>query len=212
MGKRRNPFADWMDDNAGQDGPEQGLPLPGQPEPPLAAPPPPRSVLDQLGLPEPEKKGRGRAWEKRHRTRTYRGIPKTIRTRLNEIAQHVNVKLDDVVRACLEFGLEDYQAGQLVLEAAPRGRYMTLYPADKEHAGWERGGSQKPSRASKRRTKATAKNTASLAIRGLPDVVHTALGGVANQLHVPLGEVVTVLLTHAIRAYNQGRLALIPIE
>ncbi len=212
MGKRRNPFADWMTDNTRQDGPEQGLPLPGQPEPPPAAPPPPRSVLDQLGLPEPEKKGRGRAWEKANPTRTYRGVDAALKPRLNELAVCETLRVNDVIRAFFEFGLEEYQAGRLVLKAAPRGRYMTLYPEqEQQHTAWKRGAKRQPNRRQSNRSK-TAKQTGWLATRNLPASIHNDILALAQHLHVPNGEVVTALLTHAIGAYEREEFHLCPAD
>jgi hypothetical protein len=79
-------------------------------ETPQAVPQPPAAVpiVEQLRL--TEKKQRDRGWEKKgdNRTTSYRGVPPKLQAEIRQVAVDLQVTVDDVARAFLEFGLQCY--------------------------------------------------------------------------------------------------------
>ena len=88
----------------------------------------------------PSKAKRNRSWEKRVREEigvaTYRGIPKALNEELKKIAQDWNVTVGEVARVFLEYSLEKYKSGKLVLNIKPIASKYTLYAEqDSEDSG-----------------------------------------------------------------------------
>jgi hypothetical protein len=77
-----------------------------------------------------QRRKQSRKWEQAHRaeTVTYRGVPKDCQLWIEEIANSLQVPRDEVVRACLEFGLASVESGEVHLIAFPRSQRMTLFP------------------------------------------------------------------------------------
>lgn len=96
-----------------------------------------RSVGDQVdeeAIPALSRKTpkRDRSWEAEQRkqpgVKTYRGVPDALHANLLTIARELQVRVGEVARAFLEYALEAYETGDLVLHPEPRGKRNTLFP------------------------------------------------------------------------------------
>ena len=180
------------------------------------------------GIPTTEKKARNRAWEKEHKVCGYWGIPVALRDACSAIAAQVGVKVDDIVRAFFEYGLDEFNAGRIQFTPVPnphgRGK-MTLYP---DASGWgQKGGwrreawDPKPrqvthsSKAKKMRKKSSLdkqeKETCTLVIRDLPGELHQAIQSVADRAAVPTGQIAITFLNAGLTAFRSGELVLEPV-
>lgn len=160
-------------------------------------------------LPAAEKSARDRRWEQDHPAATYRGVPPELHTQLKTIANELEVTLDDVARAFLEFGLWCFDQGELQIEPVLNQK-LTLFPKGKR--GWyENGDASKPSARTKKRRAETPRawRFPRVSYR-LPTVVREQLDELRQQKHVPIGEVLTLLFSHALADYENGRLVLQP--
>jgi len=181
-------------------------------------------VIEQLRV--AESKQRDRSWEKKvanHPT-TYRGVPPKLQAAIKEIAADLQVNVDDVGRAFLEFGMLCYQQGEIRITAVLSNQRLTLFPAadawgSKPHPGWFEqvwdAQTPKPGLRQCNRRKVDAGATKPwqwprVSYRGLPHGLKVAIQELHQQHHVPAGEVVTLLLGHALEAYQNGRLVLNP--
>jgi hypothetical protein len=96
----------------------------------------PSEPLDILTR-RPSKAKRDRNWEKQKRetvgVASYRGIPTELNSEIKEIAQRLRVRIGDVARAFLEYGLEAYSQDELKLEpeVGEDGK-LTLFPPEGE--------------------------------------------------------------------------------
>ena len=80
----------------------------------------------------PSRAKRNRAWEAKHRTRSYRYIPDEVHQEIVAIAQQMHVPTGEIVRRLLEYGLEALREGRLALAPHPRSAIsMTLYPEER---------------------------------------------------------------------------------
>lgn len=169
------------------------------------------SDLHLTWLQTAEKTPRTRTWEKANRAVTYRGVPPQLHTRVKELAGELGVNLDDVARAFLEFGLACYQRGELRIEPVLNLK-LTLFP--KGNRGWYENPQTPtpPARQKKKPKKEEHKpwRLPRVSYR-LPDAIRQQVDEVRQQKHVPVGEVVTLFLAHALEAYEKGRLILQPI-
>lgn len=203
MGKRRNIFGPA--EGEGQQ-PASSLPpfLAGD-EGPGAIPgdmPEATSVVDQLRF--ADKRQRRRPWDERNRAGqvSYRGIPPEILQGVRDMAQQLNVSVDDAARACLEYGLSAYQAGELILRPEIKSVRMTLFPEPEQAAG---------KFAPKRSKKSPARWKTVVSYRGIPAAVRTAVNLVAEERSVPVGEVAAVFLQYGVQAFAQGRMQVKPV-
>ena len=183
------------------------------------APPPAVPVVDQLRL--AEKQPRDRSWEQANRPVLYRGVPPELHQSVNQVAKDLQVRTGDVARAFLEYGLLCHRRGELKIEPVFCNQRLTLFPENGNgwgggHPGWqERSQPRQANPAPVRKGKA-AKDTPpkawrqQVAYRGIPEDVQEAVRELHRSRHVPLGEVVTLLLGYALLAYRDGRLALLP--
>jgi hypothetical protein len=188
-----------------------------------AAPPTtaPKAVIEQLRVAEARQ--RDRSWEKINQPFLIRGVPPKLTVAIKEIAIDLNVKTDDVARAFFEFSLECHTKGEIQLTPVLSEQRLTLFP--KPEKGWP--GKNQPGWAEKmwdfqppskpaRKGKASqtpAKEKAwrcQVAYRDIPDEIKTILRQLHQQHSVPLGEVATAFLGHALDAYQSGRLVLFP--
>ncbi len=195
---------------------EWNAPNPAPADAPAA--PPAISVVEQLRV--AEKQPRDRQWERENRPVLYRGVPASLHADLKQIAAELQVRAGDVARAFLEYALLCHQRGDLPIEPVFSNQRLTLFPTGqswgKEKPGWyEKAFPTKPAAAPVRKGKA-AKNSPpkawqqQVAYRGIPEEVQAAIHNIHANNHVPLGEVVTLLLGHAMQAYQDGRLVLRP--
>lgn len=181
-------------------------------------------VIEQLRV--AEVKQRDRSWEKMttNRPTTYRGVPPKLQAAIREIAADLQVNMDDVGRAFLEFGMQCYRQGEIRMTAVLSNQRLTLFPAadawgSKPRPGWfeQVWDAQPPEPGTKQRTRRKADGNTTkpwqwprVSYRGLPDDLKAAIQELHQQHSVPAGEVVTLLLGHALEAYQNGRLVLNP--
>lgn len=176
-------------------------------------------IVEQLRVADEKK--RHRKWERGNKTHSYWGIPVELRQALGWAARDLNVKVDDVVRAFLEYGLEEYQQSRLVLipYANPEGQKMTLYPDGWNHQPWrrEKGNPKSRNPQEKHHTKKKPDGnpnkelTCVLAVRNLPAELHQAVLATATARSVPVGEVVVKFLGCGLDAFYTGALVLNPL-
>jgi len=196
-----------------ENSPTWGSPAAAEPQTPAAVP-----VIEQLRV--AEKKSRSRGWEQENRPVLFRGVPPGLHAEIKQVADDLGVRASDVARAFLEYGLLCHQRGELQVNPVLSQYRLTLFPAGDgwgdERPGWyEKAWDPQPPAARSRKGKAT-KDTPpkawqqQVAYRGIPQEVLAAIRAIHQQRHVPLGEVATLLLGHAMQAYRDGRLVLHP--
>jgi hypothetical protein len=155
---------------------------------------------------------RNRQWEKTHRPYRYVNVPLELREQVLALAGYLLVPADEVARAFLEYALECVDEEKLQLQPRPNplGRKMTLFPGDRTK-GW-RLIVGTPQEMPSRRNKKSEQNGKphSAASYRLPDGLHNELCGLAMELAVPVGELVSFLLQHGLDAYQRGNLSLKP--
>lgn len=217
MGKTTGRRSIWDDQKAETNNPDPTLPAaaPTQAAPVGAVP-----VVEQLRM--AQRKERNRAWERSNRAMLLRGVPPMLHGSMVQIANSLQVRTCDVARAFLEYGLMCYQRGEVQFQPVFCDQRRTLFPQSKD--GWGRnqlpGWYEKiwdPQPPAQTRTgrKGSAEKESSAwrrqtSYRGIPSEVQTALRDLHETLSVPLGEVATMLLGHALNAYQEGRLVLNP--
>ncbi|MBN8580365.1 MAG: hypothetical protein J0L96_06800 [Anaerolineae bacterium] len=155
---------------------------------------------------------RNRQWEKTHRPYRYVNVPLEVREEVLALAEHLHVPADDVAHAFFEYGLDRVDEGKLQLKAQPNplGRKMTLFP-QKQVGAWEEAqGPQRdiPARK-KRKVEQKQKSVPAVSYR-VPSGVHADLCSLAEELAVPVGEIVSHFLRHGLKSYRAGRLKLTP--
>ena len=155
---------------------------------------------------------RNRQWEKAHRSYRYVNVPLEVREDVLALAEHLHVPAGDVAHAFFEYGFECVDEGKLSFTAQPNplGRKMTLFPQKQIGAGEEADGPQRDIPARKKR-KVERKKKSILAVSyRIPPSVHMDLCSLAEELAVPVGDLVTHFLGHGLKAYRAGRLKLTP--
>lgn len=155
---------------------------------------------------------RNRGWEKTHRPYRYVNVPLEVREDVLALAEHLRVPAGDVAHAFFEYGFDCVDEGKLSLTAQPNplGRKMTLFP-QKQIGAWEEAqGPQRniPARK-KKKVERKQKSVPAVSYR-IPPGIHTDLCSLAEELAVPVGDVVTLFLLHGLKAYRAGSLKLTP--
>jgi hypothetical protein len=155
---------------------------------------------------------RNRQWEKTHRSYRYVNVPLEVREDVLALAEHLHVPASDVAHAFFEYGFDCVDEGKLSLTTQPNplGRKMTLFP-QKQFGAWEEAeGTQRdiPARK-KRKVERKQKSVPAVSYR-IPPGVHADLCSLAEELAVPVGDVVTIFLRHGLKSYRAGRLKLTP--
>jgi hypothetical protein len=196
------------------------LPLKGtEPAPPDA---PPKPVIEQLRV--VEEKQRDRSWERQaeNRPMLFRRIPPGLRDAIKEIAYTLQVRVDDVARAFLEFGLLCYQKGEIQIQPILIEGRLTLFPRlddsrkDKSIPGWYENFREQrlPAKPTHKARQAKANQEKpwkwQVSYRGIPASVQSMLREIHQKKAVPLGEIATLFLGHSLNAYRAGRLVLHP--
>ncbi len=180
------------------------------------------SIAEQLRM--AEKKPHDRSWEKRENNRPilFRRVPPGLRDAIKEIADSLQVRADDVARAFLEFGVQCYQQGEIQIQPALSEGRLTLFPKSGDNwgkrplPGWyEKAWDQHPPIKAAHRAQQSNKEPEKpwkwqVAYRGIPSEIQSTLREIHQKKSVPLGEVATLFLGHALDAYNTGRLVLNP--
>lgn len=161
-------------------------------------------------LPTAEKRPRDRTWEQANPAMTFRGVPPELHKAVKEIAQDLQVNVDDVARAFLEYSLRCYELGRLKIEPVLHQK-LTLFPEGK-CAGWYEAepGTGNPPVKSKKPSPKQSKTWQFRVSYRLPPEFRQVLVRLRQQKNVPVGELVTTLLDHALQAYQQGQLVLVP--
>lgn len=155
---------------------------------------------------------RNRSWEKAHRPYRYVNVPLELREQVLALAEHLSVTADEVARVFLQYGLEyvDEEKLQLQTRPNPLGRKMTLFPRGQAR-GWEEAQGSRNEIPYRRRRKSTRERKVHPAVSyRLPERLHDELCGLAMDLDVPVGEVVSFLLRHRLDSYRNGSLSLKP--
>lgn len=155
---------------------------------------------------------RNRGWEKAHRSYRYVNVPLEVREEVLALAEHLHVPAGDVAHAFFEYGLDCVHQRKLPLTAQPNplGRKMTLFP-QKQIGAWEEAeGPQRdiPARK-KRKVERKQKSVPAVSYR-IPPGIHIDLCSLAEELAVPVGDVVTLFLRNGLKAYRAGNLKLTP--
>ena len=161
-------------------------------------------------LPTAEKRPRDRTWEQANPAMTFRGVPPELHTAIKEVAKDLQVNVDDVARAFLEYSLRCYEMGRLRIEPVLHQK-LTLFPEGRR-AGWyeaEPGRGSPPVKTKKPSDKKNKPWQFRVSYR-LPPEFRQVLRRLRQQKSVPVGELVTTLLDHALEAYHQGKLVLMP--
>ncbi len=155
---------------------------------------------------------RNRKWEKLHRPYRYVNVPIELREQVLALAEHLAVTADEVARAFFEYGIECVDADILQLHARPNplGRKMTLFSKGRPKGWRETVDHPRQLPARKKKPAASKKKIYPAVSYRLPENVHDSLCGLAMDLDVPVGEVVTFLLRYGLDAYRAGRLTLNP--
>lgn len=172
--------------------------------------------LDFIPAAEPRKR-RERGWEQARRAEiaTYRGIPSGTHQTLIRIANTLGVPVDEVARAFLEYGLGQYQAGQLALSPYPKAQRMTLFPEGSQAqiaatSTWlQQAFPAKRTDRKVKRTKSPKKWEARVTYR-IPAELKVEIKQVADEHYVGVGELVLFLFLHALKAFEEQRLQLQP--
>jgi hypothetical protein len=176
----------------------------------------PSSPLDFIPNAAPKKK-RSRTWEKSYQGHvvTYRGIPPQVREGLISLASSLNVPVDEVARAFLEFGVDQYQSGGIRLSPFPKAQRMTLFPTDGKHRepeiqGWLKGEFRRERKPAKKKKGNEPKLWEQRVSFRIPSEVKELVREIAERHTVPLGEVVLFFFNAALSAYQDGNLILSP--
>ncbi|MBI5955358.1 MAG: hypothetical protein HY865_27195 [Chloroflexi bacterium] len=189
MSKRRNPF----------EAPE--------PVPSVAIPP---GIYDSLRVAAPRK--RDRRWEKQHQSHkaVYRGVDPKLALKVKAIAGDLLVPEGEVARAVIEYALHAYAQGNLDLHPRPNPyrMRMTLFPSPDSTRSYD--SPVKP--AKRKQTQALWRVITTW--RGFPPELKRELAALASDdgLNVPVGELITALLRFGLKAYDNGLLALEPVQ
>ena len=188
-----------------------------------------KQPLDLIPTAQPRKK-RSRKWEQAHRaeTVTYRGVPREYQEWIEELSDSLSVPRDEVVRALLEFGVQQYRCGQLQIYAYPKAQRMTLFPEgekttilhppSKESRGWLNEAFPVAARKERGVKKKKGKKDLAAAPRWvvrvtyrIPSILKEDIRTLAREYTVPVGEVVWFFIELALKAFRDGRLSLQPV-
>ncbi len=155
---------------------------------------------------------RNRKWEKEHRPYRYVNVPTELREQVLALAEHLGVTADEVARAIVEYGVECVDEEKLHLRAQPNphGRKITLFPKERAKGWQEMNETPREIPARKKKRSRQEKRIYPAVSYRLPEKVHDDICGLAMDLVVPLGDVVTFLLQYGLDAYRNGKLSLKP--
>ncbi len=178
--------------------------------------PQPKSPLDFIPSAVPTKK-RDRKWERSHQDEvaTYRGIIPEVRQALISLAEMIGVPVDDVSRAFLEFGVSNYEAGEIKLTPYPKAQRMTLFPKEgRENIDMKKAWLQEafsPAKKTGKKQKKTERKAWEFRVTyRLPRAVKDDIKQIADRHYVPVGELVLYFFRYSLDAYQSGKLILTP--
>lgn len=199
--RRRNVFgSDSQPDSGVGDLSEKLLPGEATPAAPVA-----RSVVDQLTFAE-TRKASSAPKPPRPGQVSYRGFPGELKESIHAAAQELQVNIDEVVRATLEYALGVYWSGKLELDPMPARIKMTLYPSNSKTIV-----QGKPRKGQKRKKTDKPRWATVVTFRGIPDELQEAVKQLAEERDIPVGEVAAYLIETGMRAFRSGKLVLHPV-
>lgn len=172
--------------------------------------------LDFIPTVEPRKK-RQRKWDKTHQGElvTYRGIPAETHQTLISLAGSIGVPVDEVARMFLEYGVEHYRSGVLLLNPHPKAQRMTLFPdgqrprAKSQH-GWLNEAFPAARQVKKPKKGKQPKPWESRVSYRIPISLKEYVKEIADMHTVAVGELVLYLFKFSLEAFDAGRLGLDP--
>jgi hypothetical protein len=164
----------------------------------------PLSVVEQLKFAETRKASTSP--RRRPGQVSYRGFPNGLMEKIRAAANELQVTVDEVIRATLEYALGTYWSGRLALDPSPAKIKMTLYPKDSKTRVTT---SQR--KGPKRKKTETPRWTTVVTFRGIPQPVQGAVRQVADEHDIPVGEVAAYLIEYGINAFRSGELVLRPV-
>ncbi|MBC8509712.1 MAG: hypothetical protein H8D34_33110 [Chloroflexi bacterium] len=185
----------------------------------------PRSHIDDIPAAEWKSKKRFRSWDLDHPAKSYRGVPSELVEQINQVAtEHHLRRRDDVVRAYLEYSLHLYDLGDLELDPQFNNGRLVLFTRSNK-SGWQlpawkitdKPVPPKKSKAKKNSPPARWKQVVSFRIsHELVEKIGRIAYGKSDydsrrdKPIVPIGEVITALLTKGHQDYQAGILVLNP--
>jgi hypothetical protein len=174
-----------------------------------------------------QKKKRTRNWESVHRseTVTYRGVPREYQLWIENLSESLSVPRDEVVRACLEYGVKLIRSGQIHLYAFPKAQRMTLFPdgkkikilpplVEKENNTWLKDAFPIPSKKDKRKRKSNLGKSPLWQLRvtyRIPFELKEEIRSIAAENYLPVGEIVWFFIEKAMNASQNGSLQFQPV-
>jgi hypothetical protein len=181
------------------------------------ATPDPNSIMAVVMPVAARRKKRSRDWEKRNPQVCYRGVSAHLHQELKNIAIDIGIKLDDVVRAFLEYGLNLVYEDRLILTPQLGHGKLTLYPENSnwtQHKAWMVNGNGQPpepvKRGRKKKQETMGRRWKNKVVYRVPDEVHEAVKSAADAISVPVGDIVTVFFQQSLHDYRNGFLQLNP--
>jgi hypothetical protein len=163
-----------------------------------------------------KKKARSRNYEKAHKAGqlSVRGVPPKFHEQVRAIAEDLNVRVDHVSRAFLEYGLKAYLDKKFSIKSRINGRKLSLYSQDgwgRETPGWQEViGWQAPVQKDQpaiRKKKKIKKESPKLwkyvmTFHELKQETKAQLNELCEKEFIPKGELVSALLAYSIQAYQ----------
>lgn len=191
-----------------------------EPEDAARPPAPPRHTLENAGFitdRETRFRKRNRSWEKSHnnQTHSFRGISPDLRDAVTRTAETLSITASEVARAFMEFSLQSYDHGFLKISPTLNRGKLTIFPKawGTEQAKWFSNiNHNAPIPAIQKKSKAKKQAGVVVAYRGLPQNLIDRLHVLSDENHVPVGEIVSMLLLYALDAYSARQLVLSPVE
>ncbi len=191
--------------------------------PPAAAAP---SMLDMI--PHATAHKRGRDYEKRNRSYTYRLTDQELGAKIAAVARSLQVTADEVARAFVEVGIREARAGHIPFDSVPPIlQRMTLYPTGteswtvREQEGWKQS---IPLHEKKKRLTKTDKSDRQKELnkfrvsyrwpaetdQALTSLTESIAGKAITRSDGRKGWVLTILLRYGLSMYEAGKLSLQP--
>ena len=178
--------------------------------------PDPNAIMASVMPVAARRKKRNRGWEKKQNVVRYRGVTSELREAVKEVAQNYEVPSDEVARAFLEYGLSLHHQGQIDLTPKLSNGRMSLYPSDQlwtDHRAWGKGNGKVSPCPKKKNTKKKKGDTSrwqEAVTYRLPLELHNAIRSLAEQLNVPIGDLVTKFFGRALQDLEVSDLLLNP--
>ena len=178
---------------------------------------PSMTPLDFIPSAVPKKRA-NRKWDKARQGEiaTYRGIPAETHQLLIHLAGSLNVPVDEVARAFLEFGIASYHSGKLALNPHPKAQRMTLFPDGNPQMfgtkpGWLHEAFPALKRSPRRKKKGEdPKPWEARVTYRLPPSLKSEIKQIADEHTVGVGELVFYFFKFGLEAFEAGQLRLEP--